>query len=95
MATRETMTISLPPELKEWIENLVKAGGYASVSEYIREMVRQDRIRRDKERISARLLEAIESGPTQELTTDFWDQVRRESEVLAAQLPSRPEKMAG
>ena len=38
-----TMTISLPDRMKEWVEEQVEAGDYASSSDYLRDLVRRDR----------------------------------------------------
>jgi antitoxin ParD1/3/4 len=40
-----TMTVSLPDPMKEWIEEQVKKGDYASTSDYVRAAVRKDRER--------------------------------------------------
>jgi antitoxin ParD1/3/4 len=45
-----TMTVSLPDPMKEWIEEQVKRGDYASTSDYVRDAVRRDRDRRDPNR---------------------------------------------
>ena len=42
-----TMTVSLPDPMKEWIEEQVKRGDYASTSDYVRDAVRKDRERRE------------------------------------------------
>ncbi|WP_455270959.1 type II toxin-antitoxin system ParD family antitoxin [Rhizobium herbae] len=44
-----TMTISLPDPMKEWIEAQISQGEYASTSDYVRDLVRRDRSRRDQE----------------------------------------------
>ncbi|WP_438753001.1 type II toxin-antitoxin system ParD family antitoxin [Pararhizobium sp. O133] len=44
-----TMTISLPDPMKEWIETQIGKGEYASASDYLRDLVRRDRSRRDQE----------------------------------------------
>jgi antitoxin ParD1/3/4 len=77
MATRETLTISLPPEMRAWIDTLVKAGGYASVSEYIRETVRNDQAKRLRERITAELLETIAANDVGPTTSDDFEQIKR------------------
>lgn len=41
-----TMTISLPDPMKDWIEAQIKDGEYASTSDYVRDLVRRDRERR-------------------------------------------------
>ena len=42
-----TMTISLPDQMKRWIDARVEAGDYASASDYMRDLVRRDRARRE------------------------------------------------
>jgi antitoxin ParD1/3/4 len=41
-----SLNISLPEALKEYIEGQVKSGDWSTPSEYIRELVRQDKERR-------------------------------------------------
>jgi antitoxin ParD1/3/4 len=41
-----TMTISLPDQMKEWVEDQIKIGDYASTSDYVRDLIRKDRQRR-------------------------------------------------
>ena len=57
-----TMNISLPKNLKEYIEERVKTGGYGNISEYVRELIRQDQKRRVDDRLEALLLEGLRSG---------------------------------
>lgn len=44
-----TMTVSLPDPMKDWIETLTQSGEYASTSDYVRDLVRRDRERRNQE----------------------------------------------
>jgi antitoxin ParD1/3/4 len=44
-----TMTVSLPDPMKDWIEAQIRQGDYASVSDYVRDLVRRDRDRREQE----------------------------------------------
>jgi antitoxin ParD1/3/4 len=41
----ETVTISLPEPLREWVESRVREGDYASVGDYLHDLVRRDRER--------------------------------------------------
>ena len=41
-----SLNISLPEALKEYIEGQVKSGDWSTPSEYIRELIRQDKERR-------------------------------------------------
>ncbi len=93
MANRETMTISLPPEMREWIDRLVESGGYASVSEYLRELVRVDSRKRLQDEVSQILLDSISSGPGKPITPEFWDSIR--SDVRRQLEARRGKKQAG
>jgi antitoxin ParD1/3/4 len=44
-----SMNISLPEGLREFVEAKVKAGGYGSVSEYVRELIRGAKEKETKE----------------------------------------------
>lgn len=41
-----TMTLSLPDQMKEWIEAETRKGDYASTSDFMRDLVRRERERR-------------------------------------------------
>lgn len=72
------MNVSLPQELKEYVESQ-SAAGYSTPSEYVRELIREDRKRRAKERLEALLLEGLESGEAVPATAEFWDELKREA----------------
>ena len=79
-----SLNISLPQSLKDFVEEQVKAGGYSTPSEYLRELLRQDQKRRAQEKLEAMLLEGINSGPPIEVTPEFWEQKRKLIRKLAA-----------
>jgi antitoxin ParD1/3/4 len=58
----DTMNISLPPTMKEFVEQQVATGAYRSASEYIRRLIRQDQERRQNEDIDRKLLEALDAA---------------------------------
>jgi antitoxin ParD1/3/4 len=76
----QTMNISLPDPMKQYVEEQVNAGGYSSASEYVRELVRADQKRHAKEQLEQILLAAINSGDpvdvTPEMIEDAKDQLR-------------------
>ena len=43
-----TMNVSLPDQMKDWIETRIEAGLYHNVSEYIRDLIRKDQAGHDK-----------------------------------------------
>ena len=57
-----TMTISLPAEMKQFIERQTKAKSYASTSEFIRQLVRQELQRIDNEKLERMVLQSIDTG---------------------------------
>ncbi|HDZ71424.1 MAG TPA: type II toxin-antitoxin system ParD family antitoxin [Aurantimonas coralicida] len=42
-----SVILSMPDAMKDWIESRIKDGEYASTSDYVRDLVRRDRERRD------------------------------------------------
>lgn len=43
MTNMSTMNISLPDEMKRFVDQQVREGAYAGSSEYVRELIRKDR----------------------------------------------------
>ena len=43
-----TMNVSLPSEMKDWVEAQVKTGRYGNSSDYVRDLVRRDQERAEK-----------------------------------------------
>ena len=78
MAT--TMNISLPYALREFVEEAVRAGGYSSVSEYVRELVRQAKADRELEE---RLMAALESADLGEVGPGFFDDLKARAKKAA------------
>ena len=82
-----SMNISLPRELRSFVEERVAASSYTSASEYVRELIRRDRERcASSERLEELLLEGIASGPASEWTAADWQSIRdRVAERLATE----------
>ena len=72
-----SLNVSLPKVLKEYVEVQAVGEGYSTPSEYIRELIRDDRKRRARERVEAALLEGLGSGPAKEIASSRWAQKRR------------------
>ncbi len=60
-----TMNVSLPDQMKHWVEECVKTGRYANASDYVRDLIRQDHIK--LERLRQALIEGENSGPSTSL----------------------------
>lgn len=72
-----TMNISVPDEMKAFVEAQMAQEGYASASEYLRALIREAQKRRAKQALEAKFREALESGPATPMTTDDWQQLER------------------
>src|SRR3954454_3830646 len=66
-ANTVTMNVSVPQQLKRYVDRKVSSGDYGSASEFVREAIREKR-QREKEReqtnavLTQKLLEALDSG---------------------------------
>ena len=81
----QTMNISLPEPLKAFVDAQIAAGRYSSVSEYVRELIRDDEKRKAEGQLEALLLEGLRGEKT-ELTRQAFNDIRREA---LARLKSR------
>jgi antitoxin ParD1/3/4 len=73
----DTMNIALPESMKTFVQERVTEGGYSSVSEYVRDLIRADLKRRAEERIDAILLEGLDSGRPIPVTPEYWEEKKR------------------
>lgn len=71
------MNISLPDSMRTYIEEQVASGGYSTVSEYFRELVRLDQKRKATERLEVLLLEGLDSGTETPMTAQDWENIRQ------------------
>lgn len=76
-----TMTISLPDRMKEWVEEQVETGDYASSSDYLRDLVRRDR--EEKEVRLTALRSKIEASLASGRSTRSFNEVIAEGERIA------------
>jgi antitoxin ParD1/3/4 len=75
----QTMNISLPEPLREFIDEQVSSGRYSSASEYVRELVREAEKRRAQENLEALLMEGLGSGAPTAMTPRDWEEIRRQA----------------
>jgi len=87
----QTMNISLPDPMKQYVEEQVSAGGYSSASEYVRELVRADQKRRGKDQLEELLIQSLQSGEAIEITPEMLDGVRKRLRSRAnGRKPAKP-----
>lgn len=82
-----TMNVSLPDEMREWVEQQAKSGRYANASDYVRDLIRHDQDARDiggwtDEELRAEIqlgLDDVDAGryrPTEEVFAEVRQRIR-------------------
>ncbi len=71
----DSMNISLPSALKAFVDGHVAEGHYATASEYVRELIRNDAKANAQAKLEALLLEGLEGEDTEWSEVD-WDRLR-------------------
>lgn len=84
----QSMNISLPEPLKQFVDGQIAEGRYSSVSEYVRELIRADEKRKAEARLEALLMEGLAS-PESEFKASDWADIRKEA---LARLASKQSK---
>ena len=69
------VNISLPDQMKQFIEERIGEGSYNTTSEYFRDLIREDQKRRAGDRLEAMLMRGLES-PANEWTKDDTDHIK-------------------
>ena len=68
-----TMNISLPEALKNFVDAQVSGGAYGTSSEYVRELIRRDR---DRRQLRGLLLDGAASALTAPVDRVYFDELR-------------------
>ena len=74
----QSMNISLPDPLKQFVEGQISTGRYSTASEYVRELIRADEKRKAEEQLEAKLLEGLQ-GEASAFTPNDWRAIRKEA----------------
>ena len=74
----QSMNISLPDPMKEFVDGQISTGRYSSVSEYMRELIREDEKRKAHEQLEALLLDGLRGEKTP-LTPEDFKAIRQEA----------------
>jgi antitoxin ParD1/3/4 len=80
---RTKLNISLPPGLKQWVEEQIDQGGYGNANEYIHQLIREERKRQARLRIEAKLQEAIDSGEPEAVTAATWSESEKRFRIVS------------
>ncbi|MEI7670013.1 MAG: type II toxin-antitoxin system ParD family antitoxin [Pseudomonadota bacterium] len=77
----QSMNISLPDPMKQFVEGQIAQGRYSNVSEYMCELIRADEKLKAEKQLEAKLLEGVNS-PKTELCEQDWQDIREEALIF-------------
>lgn len=78
-----TMNVSLPEAMKAWVESQSRDGQYGNASDYIRDLIRKDRERKEAVAVlQAAITEGIESGESEPFDAAAFKLRMRERHVV-------------
>ena len=70
------MNVSLPDDLKNFVDSRVCEGGYGSTSKYVRDLIRRDH---DRRQLRATILEGARSPIASPADSAYFESLRRPS----------------
>ena len=77
-----TMNISLPEEMKSWVEEQATGGLYSNSSDYVRDLIRHDQERSHKiAKLQALVRDGFDSGESDRAPEDIRQAARQASGV--------------
>ena len=72
-----TMNVSLPEQMKKWVESQSLTGRYSNASDYVRDLIRRDQERNDKiARLQTLVDEGLSSGISPNCPDDIFNTAR-------------------
>ncbi len=58
-----SMNVSVPDPMRDWVQQRIETGQYASVSDYVRDLIRRDQMMTDnRQALVSALIEGEKSG---------------------------------
>ena len=76
-----SMNVSLPDPMRDWVQNRIDSGKYASVSDYVRDLIRRDQETADeRQALVNALIEGEQSGISRRNALDIQAAVRKEAQ---------------
>lgn len=72
-----TMNVSIPDQMREWVETQIEGGHYSNASDYIRDLIRRDQEFKDKREALIQALKTGEkSGMAKRTIDEIWKEVK-------------------
>lgn len=78
-----TMNVSLPDQMKAWVERQADQGRYSNASDYVRDLIRRDQQRQDAfGLLQSAITEGVESGAPQPFDAEAFKLRMRQRHVV-------------
>lgn len=72
-----TMNISLPDQMKDWVERQADGGRYSNSSDYVRDLIRRDQVRVEQiAAMQAVVTKSLDSGISPRVMPDIWEMAK-------------------
>jgi antitoxin ParD1/3/4 len=73
-----SLQVTLPEPIRDWVEAQARAGGYSTVSDYVRHLLETEHRRLINAEIDEQLHAGLDSGPATPMTPADWARLRQE-----------------
>ncbi|HEY5797934.1 MAG TPA: type II toxin-antitoxin system ParD family antitoxin [Bosea sp. (in: a-proteobacteria)] len=80
-----TMNVSLPDQMKAWVETQAESGRYGNASDYVRDLIRRDQ---ERQASIGRIQNAIDEGLRSGVSTRSMDELLEEARRRAGVAPA-------
>jgi antitoxin ParD1/3/4 len=82
-----TMNISLPDSLRLFVQERASRSDFSNPSDYIRALIRADKLRYLEEQLEAALLQGLQSGAAKPVDDAFWQRLEAKANSHGEQQP--------
>ncbi len=84
------LNVNMTDDLREFVDGRTEEKGFSTPTEYVRQLIREDRERATQEQLEELLVQGLQSGDPVEMTPEDWSEIRRTArERLAAKKAAR------
>ncbi|MFI4861078.1 MAG: type II toxin-antitoxin system ParD family antitoxin, partial [Phycisphaerales bacterium JB063] len=73
------INVNMPDELRKFVDEQVALKGFATPTEYVRQLIRDERKRAAQDRLEQLLLDGLNSGPPIPLDDAEWGRMKQEA----------------
>lgn len=70
------MTVTIPDSFREFVAAQIASGQYADENALVCALLQREQARKERESIDKKLLEALDSSESTEMTSGDWDEIR-------------------